>query len=99
MDGDMHGNDPFSLAPETVTPGQLYVVIQSLSIRQGQLNNELIALRKELSVQSDATKDLVVAWKAGGVFLAFVKVVSIMATAALSFYGAVKLVLRFWGPA
>ena len=92
-------NDPFSLSPETVTPGQLYVAIQSLSIRQSQLNNELITIRKELSVQSDATKDLVVAWRAGGVFLAFVKVLSVMATAALSIYGASKLILKVWGQA
>lgn len=93
----MAGGDPFSLAPESVTPGQLYVAIQSLSIRQTQQNNELIAMRKELSEQREATQHLVAAWKTGGFLLSVIKTLGFVGTAILSIYGAFNIASRITG--
>ena len=94
----MAGGDPFSLAPESVTPGQLYVAIQSLSIRQTQQNNELIAMRKEISEQREATQHLVAAWKTGGFLLSAIKTLGFVGTAILSIYGAYNISTRIMGP-
>lgn len=89
--------DPFSLSPESVTRGQLYAAIQSISIRQDQFNSELTALRKELTEQKEATQHLVAAWNAGGFMLSVVKVLGIIATAVLSSLGAYNIFSRFTG--
>ena len=90
-------SDPFSLPPESVTPGQLYVAIQSLSIRQNQLNSELTTLRKELTEQKEATQHLVAAWNTGGHLLSVVKILGIIGTTILSIFGAYNIFSRFTG--
>lgn len=90
-------SDPFSLPPESVTPGQLYIAIQSLSIRQNQLNAELVAVRKELTEQKEATQHLVAAWNAGDFLLSLIKVLGIIGTAVLSIFGVYNISSRFTG--
>lgn len=63
----------FELAPETVTPGQLYMLLQSIDERQAQLVREQVHIRERMDRLENDTADLLAAWRAGGAVLRIVK--------------------------
>ena len=85
--------DRFELPPETVTPGQIYIALQSVNSKlavisaQGQVQTQRMD-RLELELAG-----LLSAWKAGGVLLSLAKVVAAIGTAVAMAYAAVK----WWG--
>lgn len=65
--------DPFSLPPETVTTGQLYMALQSLNARLAVMASEQVRLRAAIEKQERDTADMLAAWKAGGTVLRIIK--------------------------
>lgn len=59
-------SDPFSLPPETVTTGQLYMALQSMNARMAVMANEQTRLRTDFEADRRDKADMVAAWKAGG---------------------------------
>lgn len=66
-------NDPFSLPPETVTPGQLYMAMQALNARLAVVSAEQTRLRAAVEKQEQDTRDMLSAWRTGGTVLRIIK--------------------------
>lgn len=89
----MPGRDPFSLPPETVTPGQLYMAMQSLNARLAVIAAEQSRQGKRMDRMDAEISGLVAAWQAGGTLLGLAKAVAILGSGVAATLAAVKL----WG--
>lgn len=80
----------FDIPPEHVTTGQLYLLLQQLSVKQSLVLQEQVRFGKRIEAQEEATRDMIAAWKAGGTVLRIVKWAALVGTAALSIWKFVK---------
>lgn len=83
----MSDGDPFSLPPETVTPGQLFMLLQSMNARLATMASEQHRQGQRLDKQEANTADMLQAWKSGGTVLRFIKLVGGVAVACMAAWG------------
>ena len=66
-------SDPFSLPPETVTVGQLYMALQSMNARLAVMSAEQTRLRAAVEQQERDTAAMLAAWRTGATVVRIMK--------------------------
>lgn len=74
-------SDPFQLPPESVTPGQLFMLLQAMNARLATIAAEQVRQGQRLDKIEVDSADMLRAWNAGGQVLRFVKLVGSIAVA------------------
>lgn len=82
-------------APEEVTNGQLFMMLQSLHAQQSVNNATVLKLDRDFNAYKAAQEDLVRAWDTWKGFVRFLKVVGLVAAAVTAIAAAVRLGLDF----
>lgn len=85
--------DPFSLPPETVTTGQLFMLLQELNSSMTKVAADQALLRADFERDRKDKADMVAAWKAGGTVLRMIKV---LGGAVVAGYGIWKFFKGVW---
>lgn len=83
-------DDPFSIPPENVTNGQLYMALQSLRAQVGDVADEQTRLRTDFEADRRDKADMVAAWKAGGAVMKLIKLLGSLAIAAGAIFAFLK---------
>lgn len=81
---------PFELPPEVVTPGQLYVLMQSLNTKMSLQLIHQQTLEAQIKALDGDTKQMREAWQTAGSLLRFVKYAAGLGTALLVTYAMFK---------
>lgn len=87
-------SDPFNLPPETVTTGQLFMLLQSMNARLATMASEQARQAQQIDKQTADTADMLSAWKAGGTVLRFVKLIGGVAVAVTAAWGLFITLVR-----
>ena len=87
-------SDPFSLPPETVTVGQLYMALQSMNARMAVMASEQTRLRTALEQQERDTTDMLAAWRASGTVLRIIKWTAAVGTGVGATYAFMRGLLQ-----
>lgn len=66
-------SDLFTLPPENVTPGQLFMLLQSLDAKQALIADELGDITARITALEADTADMRQAWKTAGMVLFVLK--------------------------
>jgi len=74
-------HDPFSVPPENVTTGQLFMLLQSINAKQSLIVAEQTRLRSDFEKDRAQMADMVAAWKAGGTVLRIIRLAGAVALA------------------
>lgn len=86
-------SDPFNIPPESVTPGQLFMLLQGISTKQSMIAADQKRIAERLQALEKDTADMRQAWKTGGAVLRLVKWAATLGAAIGATWAFIKGVL------